>query len=124
MSPSGAPRISKWFPDIWKNCGILLYCICFRRVRAFAKSASYLRHINQYLHIYQLGPTGWISVKFDIGNFHENSSRNSKSGYNKKNIPGTLQVHLTAFNFCRRHKFAKKSFFCNIQYFYVYDSDV
>jgi hypothetical protein len=75
--------------------------------------------------VYQLGPTGRISVKFHIADFHENSSRNSKSGYNTNSISRTLQVHLTAFIFFyRRQKFVMKSFFFNTQYFYVYDSDM
>jgi hypothetical protein len=40
-------------------------------------------------------PTGRISVKLDIGNFHENLSRKSKFGVNRANISGTLHEYLS-----------------------------
>jgi hypothetical protein len=42
-------------------------------------------------------PTGQIFVKFDIGSFYGNLSRNSKFGENLTKISGTLHEDLRTF---------------------------
>jgi hypothetical protein len=42
-------------------------------------------------------PTGGIFVKFDTGNFYENPSINSKFGWNRTKLSGTLREDLSTF---------------------------
>jgi hypothetical protein len=51
-------------------------------------------------------PTGRISVKFGIGNFHKNLSRESAFGENRARTSGTLHSELDTFFCCRRHELA------------------
>jgi hypothetical protein len=43
-----------------------------------------------------VAPTGWISTKFDAGDFYENLSRNSISDKNCTKIKGTLHEDLSS----------------------------
>ena len=107
-----APGIWRCFLIFGKNCGPLLYCIYFRRVRVVAKK-SLLPSLYQSVPPYVPArlPLDGYPWNLILGDFHENSSRNSKSGYNWTNISGTLQVQLTTFNCCRRHNFTLKASF-------------
>ena len=52
-----------------------------RHVRVVAKSAYYLCRVRTCQSpCTSAASTGEVSVKFDIGNFHENLSRNSRFG--------------------------------------------
>ena len=52
-------------PFCWKNCAFV-----FRRVLIVAKSTCEVRHVRIFARI-SAAPTGRISVKFDIEDFHE-----------------------------------------------------
>ena len=64
--------------------GLLQYFqALFACTRILAKSAYYLRHVHFTVYPSACNTatsTGRVSVKFDIGNFYENLSRNSKFG--------------------------------------------
>ena len=69
-------------------------------------------------------PTVWIFLKFDVGDFSENATANSKSGWNHTKISGTLHEDLGTFYCFRLHKFSIKTFLCNAQSFFVLLTDV
>jgi hypothetical protein len=46
----------------------------------------------------QRAQTGNISVKFGVGNFHENLSRNSKCDYNRAQMSGAVHAEFVSFN--------------------------
>jgi hypothetical protein len=48
--------------------------------------------------LYSMSPTGGIFVKFDPRVFYENPSRNSKFGYNRTKVSGTLHEDLSTFD--------------------------
>ena len=65
-------------------------------------------------------PNGQISVKCYIGDFYENS----KVSENKTKIWRTLFNEACMFCCCHQHKFMKKSFLCQAQYFAMPDIDM
>jgi len=67
-------------------------------------------------------PTERIYVKSDIGDFHENMSRNSKFGYKRAIISGTWHDGQGKFYFCRRCEIAIKAPFSSEMVSGCYDS--
>lgn len=86
--------------------------IIFGRVHMVAKSAYRLRHVRPSAGISRT-PTWWISVKFDIRDFYDNLSKNSKFVYNRTETSGTFLEDLRTFYCCRRHEFATNAFLFN-----------
>lgn len=116
----------EWFLNSWKNCGPFLDCVCFRRFsRSREKrlvSSSY-QSVPPYLSArLPLDENSWnlilrIFVKIPLQTPDLVTIEQIFRAFQR-------EVHLTTFNFCRRHKFAVEAFFFNTQYFYVYGSDM
>ena len=64
--------------------------------------------------------TGWIFMKFDIGDLHENLYWEILNLFkNRAQILGILHEELSIFYCCRRHKFAINTFLCSTQFCYI-----
>ena len=55
--------------------------------------------IRMYIRMYQRSPNWTDFMKFDIADFNENPSRNSKFDKNRTKISGTLPEDLSTFIF-------------------------
>jgi hypothetical protein len=56
-------------------------------------------HLAICPHVTSMASIGRIFVNFDIEDFYENLSRNSKFGYSWTDISGTLHEDLSTFKF-------------------------
>jgi hypothetical protein len=80
----------------------------FRHVCIVTKSAHYLLYVHPSLcsavclsTCISMAPTGWISMKFDIGDFHENLLRNFNLVKNRQKYQAHLCEDLHKLYYCR-----------------------
>jgi hypothetical protein len=119
MTSTSKPHISPWNCEwfIWQNnCGNWV----LSRKAPFSFVTSVVLPVCPSVfpsNSYQLPPTGQISVKYGIGDFNENLSRNWKIWLRSEDI--LRGEELSTFYWCRRHKFAIKNCCAKIQSFCV-----
>ena len=87
----------------------------FRKKRLLPSSSPFVCQSAPHVDPISAAPTGLISVKFYIQDFHETPSRQSKFSYNRAKISGTLHVYIHTYVLLfsatlNRHKSALKGY--------------